>query len=113
MPLLDAGVRRGRLVRSPSLGRETGRTAGDGRARGAGNRGQYARAVTPEQLQALVRAAVSGAVGRGMLAVDVPDEVVVDRPKNREHGDYSTNIALRLAKAAGRPPREVAEVLAD
>jgi arginyl-tRNA synthetase len=68
--------------------------------------------VTPEQLQALVRTAVGGAVGRGLLAVDVPDEVVIDRPKNRDHGDYATNIALRLAKAAGRPPREVAELLA-
>jgi arginyl-tRNA synthetase len=68
--------------------------------------------VTPEQLQDVVRTAVGGAVGRGVLAVEVPDEVVVERPKNREHGDYATNIALRLAKAAGRPPREVAEVLA-
>ena len=50
---------------------------------------------------------------RGALAVDVPDEVVVERPKNPEHGDYATNIALRLAKAAGRPPREVAELLAE
>ena len=86
---------------------------GPGRARGARKTGQYARAVTPEQLQDVVRTAVSGAVGRGVLAVEVPDEVVVERPKVREHGDYATNIALRLAKAAGRPPREVAEVLAD
>lgn len=55
---------------------------------------------------------MGGAVDRGVLAVEVPDGVVVERPKNREHGDYATNIALRLAKAAGRPPREVAEVLA-
>ena len=68
--------------------------------------------MTPEQLQDVVRTAVSGAVDRGVLAVEVPDEVVVERPKNREHGDYATNIALRLAKAAGRPPREVAELLA-
>ena len=47
-----------------------------------------------------------------MLAVTVPDEVVVERPRNPEHGDYATNVALRLAKAAGRPPREVAELLA-
>ena len=47
-----------------------------------------------------------------MLAVEVPDEVVVERPKNREHGDYATNIALRLAKPAGRPPREVADAVA-
>jgi arginyl-tRNA synthetase len=69
--------------------------------------------VTPEQLQDVVRTAVGGAVDRGVLAVDVPDEVVIERPRNREHGDYATNIALRLAKAAGRPPREVAELLAE
>ena len=87
-------------------------TVGAGQARGAGNPGQYARAVTPEQLQDVVRTVVGGAVDRGVLAVEVPADVVVERPKNREHGDYATNIALRLAKAAGRPPREVAELLA-
>ena len=88
------------------------RTVGAGQARDAGNPGQYARAVTPEQLQDVVRTVVSGAVDRGVLAVEAPGDVVVERPKNREHGDYATNIALRLAKAAGRPPREVAELLA-
>ncbi|WP_138759719.1 arginine--tRNA ligase [Modestobacter altitudinis] len=68
--------------------------------------------MTPEQLSDVVRSALAAAVERGVLAVDVPTEVVIDRPKNPEHGDYATNVALRLAKAAGRPPREVAEVLA-
>ncbi|MCU1670483.1 MAG: argS [Blastococcus sp.] len=68
--------------------------------------------MTPEQLADVVRAAVSAAVARGTLAVEVPDDVVVERPRNPEHGDYATNVALRLAKAAGRPPREVAELLA-
>ncbi|WP_324274069.1 arginine--tRNA ligase [Blastococcus brunescens] len=68
--------------------------------------------MTPEQLRDVVRTVVAAAVDRGALAVEVPAEVVVERPKNRAHGDYATNIALRLAKAAGRPPREVAELLA-
>jgi arginyl-tRNA synthetase len=68
--------------------------------------------VTPEQLRDVVRTAVAAAVDRGALSVEVPADVVVERPKNPEHGDYATNTALRLAKAAGRPPREVAEVLA-
>ncbi len=55
---------------------------------------------------------MAAAVDRGALAVEVPDEVVVERPKNRAHGDYATNVALRLAKTAGRPPREVAGLLA-
>jgi arginyl-tRNA synthetase len=69
--------------------------------------------VTPEQLRDVVRTAVAAAVERGVLAVPVPDEVVVERPKNPEHGDYATNVALRLAKPAGQPPRTVAEVLAE
>jgi arginyl-tRNA synthetase len=69
--------------------------------------------VTPEQLSDVVRSAVAAAGERGALAVAVPDEVVIERPKNPEHGDYATNVALRLAKGAGRPPRAVAEVLAD
>ena len=48
----------------------------------------------------------------GELVVAVPSEVVIERPKNPEHGDYATNVALTLAKAAGMPPREVAQLLA-
>jgi arginyl-tRNA synthetase len=68
--------------------------------------------VTPEQLRDAVRTAVAAAVERGVLAVPVPDDVVVERPKNPEHGDYATNVALRLAKPAGQPPRAVAEAVA-
>src|SRR4051812_43848789 len=52
-------------------------------------------------------------MGAGELTGGAPPDVVVERPKNPEHGDYATNVALRLAKPAGRPPREVAEVLAE
>jgi arginyl-tRNA synthetase len=68
--------------------------------------------VTPEELSTVVLDAVRAAVDTGDLAVPVPDSVVVERPKSREHGDYATNVALRLAKPAGRPPREVAEIVA-
>lgn len=39
--------------------------------------------------------------------------VVLDRPRNREHGDWSTNIAMRLAKRLGTSPRELAQRIAD
>jgi arginyl-tRNA synthetase len=68
--------------------------------------------VTPEELSAAIHACVSEAVAAGELTVPVPDEVRVERPKVREHGDWSTNIAMQLAKPAGRPPREVAEIIA-
>lgn len=43
----------------------------------------------------------------------VPSQVVVERPKVKEHGDYATNIALQLGKKAGMNPREFAQLLAD
>jgi arginyl-tRNA synthetase len=67
--------------------------------------------VTPEELSASVRAAVAAVVDAGDLVVDVPANVTIERPKNRDHGDYATNIALQLAKPAGKPPRAVAELL--
>jgi arginyl-tRNA synthetase len=68
--------------------------------------------VTPAHLSEVVLAAVRSAVDDGELAVAVPASAHVERPKNRDHGDYASNIALQLAGAAGRPPREVAAILA-
>ena len=82
-----------------------------GRPDGARGHGQYARRVTPEQLQDVVRTAVAAAVERGALPVEVPGEVVVERPKNPEHGDWSTNVALQIARDLKRRPREIAEEL--
>lgn len=39
-------------------------------------------------------------------------EVRVERPRSREHGDWSTNVALQLAKSAGMSARAVADLLA-
>jgi arginyl-tRNA synthetase len=68
--------------------------------------------VTPADLADAVLAAVRSVVAAGELSVDAPGSVLVERPKNRDHGDYATNVALQLAKPAGRPPREVAELVA-
>jgi arginyl-tRNA synthetase len=68
--------------------------------------------VTPDELSSVIRAAVTRAVESGAFSAEIPAEIVLERPKNREHGDYATNVALRLAKPAGRPPREVAEAIA-
>ncbi|STC70203.1 arginine--tRNA ligase [Corynebacterium pilosum] len=43
----------------------------------------------------------------------VPETVTVERPRNPEHGDYSSNIALQVAKKAGTNPRELAGWLAQ
>ncbi|OJU40120.1 MAG: arginine--tRNA ligase, partial [Microbacterium sp. 69-10] len=46
------------------------------------------------------------------LGLTVSD-VVLDRPRNRDHGDWSSNIAMRLAKKLGSNPRELAQRIAD
>jgi arginyl-tRNA synthetase len=69
--------------------------------------------VTPADLGDAVVAAISAAVAAGELAVTPPDKVTIERPKNRDHGDYATNAALQLAKPAGKPPRELAEIIAN
>lgn len=69
--------------------------------------------MTPEELSLAIRTALTEAVAAGDFSATVPAEVRVERPKNREHGDWSTNVALQLAKAAGMPPREVAAKLAE
>ena len=40
-------------------------------------------------------------------------EVELERPSDPAHGDYATNAALRLAPSRGRPPRELAQELAE
>ena len=52
-----------------------------------------------EQLAAALRDELAA------LGVDAPTEVHLEQPARREHGDWSTNIALASAKAAARPPR--------
>jgi arginyl-tRNA synthetase len=69
--------------------------------------------VTPETLADAVRTCLLQAVEAGELRADVPDRVTVERPRNRDHGDWSTNVALQLAKGAGVPPRQVGELLAE
>jgi arginyl-tRNA synthetase len=58
------------------------------------------------RLAQLVREAVRGAFP------EAPDaSIELERPKNAEHGDFSTNVALQLAKKVGRKPREIAEAI--
>jgi arginyl-tRNA synthetase len=72
--------------------------------------------VTPEQLSQAVLDTVEAAVADGALTLTLTGSgqtVTVERPKNRDHGDYATNVALQLTKAAGMPPRALAELLAE
>ena len=71
--------------------------------------------MTPDELASAITACLRDAVAAGetpLPADAVPATVRVERPKNREHGDWSTNIAMQLAKKAGQNPRELATALA-
>ena len=64
-----------------------------------------------DQLAAQILAALTAAVDRGEISCTIPASVRLERPKNREHGDFATSIALQLAKSSGKPPLEVAQML--
>ena len=67
------------------------------------------RGVNPEELGSAILAAL-GAAGSnsGVEAAALPGQLPLERPRNRDHGDYATSIALQLAKVTGRNPRELA-----
>ncbi len=60
-----------------------------------------------------MKSVLAEAVGAGELTAEIPEDIRVERPKSRDHGDWATNIALQLAKQAGMPPRRLAEILAE
>jgi arginyl-tRNA synthetase len=76
--------------------------------------------VTPEDLASALHAIVVPIVERRREAAGITDEVavsvddvVLERPKNRDHGDWACNIAMKLAKRVGANPRELAQEFAD
>jgi len=71
--------------------------------------------VTPDQLSDAIVAALTALADEGALSLPdgVPAQVVVERPRSKEHGDYATNVALQLGKKAGVAPRDLAALLAE
>ena len=66
-----------------------------------------------ESLESALKAAISRAISHGEISGTTPESITLERPKNREHGDYATSVALQLAKVAGKNPREVAQIILD
>ncbi|MHA6805479.1 arginine--tRNA ligase [Salinifilum ghardaiensis] len=70
--------------------------------------------MTPAALAELVRkTAVDVLSARGLDTSALPESVTVERPRNPEHGDYATNLAMQVAKKVGTQPRELAGWLAE
>ena len=59
--------------------------------------------LTPEQLNKAIVSALRALANSGVFAEEeIPSEVVVERPKNRDHGDWATNVAMQLAGKLAR-----------
>ncbi len=63
-----------------------------------------------DQLSATIATILEQA--RDFLQCELPESIPLDRPKNRDHGDFATSVALVLAKPSGKAPRAIAEVIA-
>jgi arginyl-tRNA synthetase len=64
----------------------------------------------------LIRDQLADALRSALATLEVdpmPETIGIERPANREHGDWSSNVALATAKRAGRQPRELAGQLAE
>ena len=70
--------------------------------------------MTPAELAELLKATAAAVLAeRGLDASVLPQNVVVERPRNPEHGDYASNLALQVGKKVGVNPRELAGWLAE
>ncbi|NKR25236.1 arginine--tRNA ligase [Rhodococcus hoagii] len=69
--------------------------------------------MTPADLAELLRGTAAKVLAEHGLDVSVlPATLTVERPRNPEHGDYATNVAMQVAKKAGANPRDLATWLA-
>ncbi|HYR15278.1 MAG TPA: arginine--tRNA ligase [Mycobacterium sp.] len=70
--------------------------------------------MTPADLAELLKTTAAAVLAdHGLDASALPGTVTVERPRNPEHGDYATNLALQLGKKVGANPRELAGWLAE
>lgn len=63
-----------------------------------------------QHIEQLIQTALEALQAKGELSIELPS-IQIDTTKDKLHGDFATNIALIMAKAAGRKPRDVAEMI--
>ena len=69
--------------------------------------------MTPkETIAEIIKAAILAAQDAGKLPAVTLPEMVIERPQNPEHGDYASSISLKLARAVGTNPLEIANEIA-
>ncbi|MCA6060498.1 arginine--tRNA ligase [Thalassolituus sp. ST750PaO-4] len=65
------------------------------------------------QIAELLSAAVASLKAQGTLPADLEPRIQIDNARDKAHGDLATNLAMMLAKPAGKNPRELAQLLVD
>lgn len=64
-----------------------------------------------EQVRNTVKNALAAAIGKGELPQTEVGEITVETPKEKEHGEFSTNIAMQLARQVRKAPVQTASIL--
>jgi arginyl-tRNA synthetase len=64
-------------------------------------------------LEGLLRDALTAVVGAGELRVEVPERIQLEEPSEVAFGDLASNVAMTLARQAGKPPRAIAQSILD
>ena len=64
-----------------------------------------------EQLTALLQQALARCQANGQLPADIAADIKLDHARDKAHGDFASNLAMTLAKAAGQKPRDLAQVI--
>ncbi len=64
-------------------------------------------------VESILRATIEGLITQGTLPPVDPAALALTIPANKEFGDFTTNFAMQVSKAARRKPREVAEVIRE
>lgn len=66
-----------------------------------------------DHIAELINAALNTMIDNGDLPDDVEPRVTIDRTRDKAHGDLASNIAMTLAKAAKKSPRDIARLIID
>ena len=66
-----------------------------------------------EELEQIVKAAIQAAIDDGALAMEEVPDCALERPRDEGHGDWASTVAMRAAKAAGKNPRDIAQIIVD
>ncbi|HEY8499899.1 MAG TPA: arginine--tRNA ligase, partial [Clostridia bacterium] len=65
------------------------------------------------QIETVIKNAVSAAAAKGKLPVIELPQIMIEKPREEAHGDFSTNIAMQMAKQAKKAPAQIAHIILE